>query len=189
MFERRPRSQDVRSAALIEELLRTNGTASKHLYGRVQGMSEPIPGVSVVPRRRFLNADRAMVDRFGDPFRPLELDCRVMQFGQPLSPPQLRKAADLIINRPDVELYVYGNASKDLNFLKYFTTGGACTLLSTTWMILLDSHIWTAVSTNSSLGKQGKNFPCASSKVCHISKNCSSSDIRRICTAFAHLVN
>src|SRR5439155_5202186 len=65
---------------------------------------------------------RAMVDRFGDPFRPLELDCRVMQFGQPLSPAQLRKAADLIVNRPDVELYVYGKASKDLDFLKYFTT-------------------------------------------------------------------
>jgi hypothetical protein len=85
-------------------------------------MSEPIPGVAVVPRRRFLNADRAMVDRFGDPFRPLELDCRVMQFGQPLSPAQLRKAADLIVNRPDVELYVYSKASKDLDFLKYFTT-------------------------------------------------------------------
>src|SRR2546430_2306003 len=85
-------------------------------------MSEPIPGVAVVLRRRFFNADRAMVDRFGDPFRPLELDCKVIQFRQPLSPAQLRKAGDLLVNRPDVELYVYGRASMDLNFLSYFRT-------------------------------------------------------------------
>jgi len=63
-----------------------------------------------------------MVERFGDPFRPLELDCRVIQFSQPLSPSQLRKAADLIVNRPDVELYVYGRASNHLDFLRYFRT-------------------------------------------------------------------
>src|SRR5262249_43560330 len=83
-------------------------------------MSEPIPAAA--PCRRFLNADAAMVDRFGDPFRPLEPECKVIQFGQPLSPAQMVRAADLIINRPDVELYVHGRASKDLDFLKYFRT-------------------------------------------------------------------
>ena len=80
------------------------------------------PGVAVVPRRRFLNADSAMVDRFGDAFRPLELDCKVIQFRQPLSPAELRKAGDLIVNRPDVELYVHDGASRDLDFLRYFRT-------------------------------------------------------------------
>src|SRR5262249_20956446 len=83
-------------------------------------MSEPIPAAA--PRRRFLNADEAMVARFGGPFRPLEHECRVIQFGQPLSPAQMVRAAELIVNRPDVELYVYGRASKDLDFLKYFRT-------------------------------------------------------------------
>jgi hypothetical protein len=33
------------------------------------------------------------------PFRPLEPDCKVVQFDQPLTPEQLRKAGDLIVNR------------------------------------------------------------------------------------------
>ena len=73
-------------------------------------------------RRRFLSTDRAMVDRFGDPFRPLEPDCGVMQFDQPLAPVQLQQAGRLIADRPEVELYVYGRASRDLGFLKYFET-------------------------------------------------------------------
>ena len=72
--------------------------------------------------RRFLNFDRAMVERFGDPLRPLEPDCEVVQFDQPLSPTQLREAAQLVADRPHVELYVYGRASRDLDFLKYFET-------------------------------------------------------------------
>ncbi len=78
--------------------------------------------VATVSSRRFLSTDRAMVERFGDPFRPLEPDCGVIQFDQPLTPAQLRQAADLITNRPDVQLYVYGRASTDLGFLRYFGT-------------------------------------------------------------------
>jgi internalin A len=63
-----------------------------------------------------------MIDRFGDPFRPLEPDCRVIQFDQPLAEPQLEQAGRLIAGRPDVELYVYGRASRDLSFLRYFKT-------------------------------------------------------------------
>jgi internalin A len=63
-----------------------------------------------------------MVEKFGDPLRPLEPDCRVVQFNQPLAPPQLRLAGRLVCDRPDVELYVYGRASRDLDFLKYFET-------------------------------------------------------------------
>ena len=44
--------------------------------------------------RRFLSADPAMVERFGDPFRPLEPNCQVIQFSQPLTPAQLQQAAD-----------------------------------------------------------------------------------------------
>jgi hypothetical protein len=55
-----------------------------------------------------------------DRFAPLETECEVVQFHRPLSPPELQRAAKLMRDRPDVELYVYGNASKDLNFLRYF---------------------------------------------------------------------
>jgi len=83
-------------------------------------MSEQAPeGVAAV-RRRFLSTDQGMVERFGDPFRPLEPDCGVIQFSQSLTPAQLQRAGDLIVGRPDVELYVYGRASKDLDFLQYF---------------------------------------------------------------------
>jgi internalin A len=63
-----------------------------------------------------------MVERFGDPFRPLEPECKVVQFDQPLTPAQLRRAEELVASRPDVELYVYDNASRDLSFLEYFPT-------------------------------------------------------------------
>src|SRR5215831_18341371 len=75
-----------------------------------------------VQHRRFLSTNRAMIDRFGDPFRPLEPDCRVLQFDQPLTAPQLKQAGHLIVERPDVELYVYGRAFRDLDFLRYFKT-------------------------------------------------------------------
>lgn len=61
-----------------------------------------------------------MIERFGDPFRPLEPECRVVQFHQPLAPAQLQQAVALMVDRPDVELYVYFDASRNLDFLKYF---------------------------------------------------------------------
>src|SRR5258708_17965735 len=69
---------------------------------------------------RFLSFDRAMIAQFGDPLRPLEPDCKVIQFCEPLSPTQLQEAGRLAGDRPDVGLYVYGKASRDLDFLKYF---------------------------------------------------------------------
>jgi hypothetical protein len=70
--------------------------------------------------RRFLTTDRKMVETFGDPFRPLEPECKVVQFNQPLDAGGLQKAGELIRGRPDVELYVYGPASGNLDFLRYF---------------------------------------------------------------------
>ena len=70
--------------------------------------------VATACHMRFLSTDRAMVAQFGDPFRPLEPDCKVIQFTEPLTPAQSRQAADLIVDRPDVQLYVYGRASTDL---------------------------------------------------------------------------
>jgi internalin A len=78
--------------------------------------------VATARHMRFLSTDRAMVAQFGDPFRPLEPDCEVIQFTEPLTPAQLRQAADLIVDRPDVQLYMYGRASTDLGFLRYFET-------------------------------------------------------------------
>jgi internalin A len=72
--------------------------------------------------RRFLSVDPNMVERFGDPFRPLEPECEVIQFENPLTPAQLQQAGSLIASRPDVQLYVYGRASRDLDFLRYFST-------------------------------------------------------------------
>ena len=37
-----------------------------------------------------------MVERFGDPFRPLEPECSVIQFDQPLTPEEMRRAGDLV---------------------------------------------------------------------------------------------
>jgi internalin A len=61
-----------------------------------------------------------MIEAFGDPFRPLEPECKVIQFDQPLTPTQMQQAAGLIVERSDVLLYVYGRASRDLSFLRYF---------------------------------------------------------------------
>lgn len=70
--------------------------------------------------RRFLSTHPQFVAQFGDPFRPLEADCKVIQFSQPLTYDQLRAANSLIEDRPDVQLYVYGLASRDLDFLGFF---------------------------------------------------------------------
>ena len=72
--------------------------------------------------RRLLTTDPGMRERFGDPFRPLEPECRVIQFDERLTPAQLEKAGRLIVDRPDVELYVYDRTWRDLSFLKYFKT-------------------------------------------------------------------
>ena len=61
------------------------------------------------------------MERLGDPFRPLEPECKVVQFSQTLSAAELQKAADLMRHRPDVELYVYGLAATNLDFLQYFS--------------------------------------------------------------------
>jgi hypothetical protein len=85
-------------------------------------MNEPVPKSGTNSHRRFLSINPASSDRLGDQFRPLEPDCKVIQFVEPLPPAELTKAAGLIGNRPDVELYVYGRASRDLSFLAYFPT-------------------------------------------------------------------
>src|SRR4051794_11642822 len=85
-------------------------------------MTEPSTERGTSPGRRFLSFDPAMIGRFGDPFRPLEPDCKVIQFDQPLTPAQLRQAAGLIVDRPDVELYVHGRGSRGLSFLQDFPT-------------------------------------------------------------------
>jgi hypothetical protein len=70
-------------------------------------------------RRRFLTGSVANpVDAFR--FAPLEPECEVVQFERPLSALELHKAAAIMRGRPDVELYVYGHASRDLDFLRYF---------------------------------------------------------------------
>ena len=63
-----------------------------------------------------------MIERFGDPFRPLEPECRVIQLGEPLAAAQLQAVGGLITDRPDVQLYVYRDASTNLDFLRYFGT-------------------------------------------------------------------
>jgi len=68
--------------------------------------------------RRFLGSARNSIEAVR--FAPLEPECKVVQFDQPLSPAELEKAASIMRGRPDVELYVYGNASRDLDFLRYF---------------------------------------------------------------------
>jgi hypothetical protein len=70
--------------------------------------------------RRFLTNDPGVFERFGDPFQPLEPECRVIQFDEALTEAQLERAGRLIEDRPDVQLYVYGRAWQDLSFLQYF---------------------------------------------------------------------
>ncbi len=82
-------------------------------------MTQPHPAVGTV-RRRFIGTDAASLAAHGDPFRPLEPECRVVQFAQPLTPDELRRASALMAGRGDVELYVYGRASGDLDFLQAF---------------------------------------------------------------------
>src|SRR6266403_5555693 len=68
--------------------------------------------------RRFLGSAGNSIEAVR--FAPLEPECTVVQFDRPLSPAELEKAGSIMHGRPDVELYVYGNASRDLDFLRYF---------------------------------------------------------------------
>ena len=72
--------------------------------------------------RRMLRTDAKSIAYFGDPFRPLEPECKVIQFEQSLTEEQLRCAGELVADRPDVRLYVYGRATRNLDFLHYFPT-------------------------------------------------------------------
>jgi hypothetical protein len=71
--------------------------------------------------RRFLTNDQTVIDQRGDPFQPLEPECRVIQFDESLTEAQLERAGRLVEDRPDVELYVYGRLWRDLDFLRHFT--------------------------------------------------------------------
>jgi hypothetical protein len=62
------------------------------------------------------------VERFGDPFRHLNPECRVVQFDAPLTPSQLQQAGAIMAGHPEVELYAYDRASRDLDFLEHFPT-------------------------------------------------------------------
>jgi internalin A len=72
--------------------------------------------------RRLLTDDPKVAELLGDPFRPLEPECKVVQFERPLTDDQLRRAAELVADRPDVQIYVYLDASRDLHFLRHFPT-------------------------------------------------------------------
>lgn len=82
-------------------------------------MSNSVPACGLF-NRRFLTDEPGMRERFGDPFRPLEPECKVIQFDRPLTQQQLERAGQLIAGRPDVQLYVYFDASRDLDFLRHF---------------------------------------------------------------------
>jgi hypothetical protein len=76
-------------------------------------------GFRHTPHRRIL---RSVLGSDPNPFRPLEPECKTIQFDGPLTPIELEQAASLIAQRPDVELYVYGAEIVDLDFLRYFRT-------------------------------------------------------------------
>src|SRR5258708_1870215 len=80
------------------------------------------PNRSIGMDRRFLSLDPGMIEQFGDQVRPVEPECTVIQFAKPLTAGQLEQAGSLIRERPDAQLYVYGRASPDLDFLRYFPT-------------------------------------------------------------------
>jgi hypothetical protein len=73
-----------------------------------------------VPTRRFLDARPSLIAEQGDPFRPLEPEIRIVQFGRALTEGELAKAGRLVAERPDVWLRVHLAKSADLAFLKHF---------------------------------------------------------------------
>lgn len=80
-------------------------------------VGDPVPPV---PPRRFLDAGPALIAKHGDPFRPLEPECRIVQFGRPLTEDQLRRAGEIMADRADVWLRIHLPRSPDLTFLKFF---------------------------------------------------------------------
>jgi hypothetical protein len=67
-----------------------------------------------------LDPARSSGDGPDNTFRPLEPACQVVQFSQPLPPVLLERAGALMADRPNVQLYVYGRAAVDLEFLRHF---------------------------------------------------------------------
>lgn len=55
-----------------------------------------------------------------DPFRPLEPECRRLQFAADLTEAQLQRAGELIAGRSDVTLRIYCAALPDLELLRHF---------------------------------------------------------------------
>jgi hypothetical protein len=76
------------------------------------------PATSAELSRRDL--DGLLSARLGDPFRPLEPECRVVQFSKPLSQGELRRAGEIMAGRPDVVLRVFQRKAADLQFLRHF---------------------------------------------------------------------
>jgi hypothetical protein len=73
------------------------------------------------PTRRFLDAWGALIAEQGDPFRPLEPEIRIVQFGRALTEEQLARAGALTSDRPDVWLRIHLPKSRDLAFLRHFS--------------------------------------------------------------------
>ena len=67
----------------------------------------------------FHRNSRRSFDHGKDPLRPLEPECRTVQFSSQQSDETLQRMARLMRDRPDVQLYVFGGV-KDLEFLRYF---------------------------------------------------------------------
>lgn len=83
-------------------------------------MNESTATTPAQRKRRLLSTDPRLIERLGNPFQPLEPECAVVQLDQPLTPAHWQQAGELVAQRPDVLLYVYGRASRDLDFLRYF---------------------------------------------------------------------
>ena len=89
---------------------------------KIEGLVSIESSFPKAPTRRFLDAwGDALSAKRGDPFRPLEPEIRVVQFGRMLTEEQLFKAGRLIADRPDVWLRVHLPKSPDLAFLKCFS--------------------------------------------------------------------
>src|SRR5579864_8930309 len=61
------------------------------IASRVQGLVTTESSFPNVPTRRFLDAWPSLIAKQGDPFRPLEPEIRVVQFGRTLTESQLSR--------------------------------------------------------------------------------------------------
>jgi len=114
--------------------------------------------------RRMLRTDAQSIAYFGDPFRPLEPECKVVQFEQALTDEQLRRTGALVADRPDIQLYIYGRATRDLDFLRHFPT--IRRLHVALWEVEDVSGLGAAMPQLSDLtfGRTKKQFPLGGSK-------------------------